>query len=242
LADALIDARTPRTYQGNTNISLLGGFQSCVNGESVELPPGHVRGLVKLLAVRSRPITTDVAVDHLWPDVSLDVGRRRLKNVVSRIRTRLGPDAIHRTSATVALGDHVRVDVRQFVSAADRVGQAGRASEAVNLYAGPLLPEDLYEDWVDPIRHSLADRALNLTLQAMLQESPDAGWLVGSLRRIGPPTEESWLDVAEYAIEGNDLVRARECLNAAADKIVDLGVTPPKRMTELEARLRSASV
>lgn len=238
LADALITGFQRNNLEASVEITLLGRFAVEVNGSSVELPPGHVSELIKLLAMRSRPMPVDMVVDQLWPDAALDVGKRRLKNVITRARASLGADALTRSSETIELDQSVRIDVREFRRA---VREAPRDRRSLDLYSGTLLPSDVYSDWVDSERSALADEALLTAMQIMRTSEPDGPWMVNALRRIDPPTEQPWIDVAEYALERGDLACARECARIATGKIAELGVAACSRLITLQEQVRVAS-
>ena len=73
-----------------TTLQLFGGFSLRVAGVDYRTPqPGHPSALVKMLAVNGA-MTPDAAIDALWPDADMETGRRRLRNLLNRIRQRAG--------------------------------------------------------------------------------------------------------------------------------------------------------
>lgn len=78
-----------------------------VDGEAVELRTMAAKLLLALLAMLPDPLHVEQAVDLLWPDAEVDVGRRRLNTVVHRLRAALGlsPTTLRR------LGDVLLLDV-----------------------------------------------------------------------------------------------------------------------------------
>ena len=78
-----------------------------VGGEVVELRTMVAKLLLALLAVWPDPLHVEQAVDLLWPDADVDVGRRRLNTVVHRLRTALGLSA----TTLRRLGDVLLLDV-----------------------------------------------------------------------------------------------------------------------------------
>jgi DNA-binding SARP family transcriptional activator len=128
--------------------------------------PGNPATLVKLLALRG-VLTSEQAIDALWPDADLATGRSRLRNLLNRLRGQSG-ELIVRNGEALELARGVTTDVAQFesrVSAAFDAGaaeRAGLARLALGAYAGDLLPGDAYEDWAAGPRERLRRRYLSL--------------------------------------------------------------------------------
>jgi DNA-binding SARP family transcriptional activator len=78
-----------------------------VRGEGVELRTMAAKLLLALLIARPDPLHVEQAVDLLWPDADVDVGRRRLNTVVHRLRASLGLPA----STLRRVGDVLLLDV-----------------------------------------------------------------------------------------------------------------------------------
>jgi predicted ATPase/DNA-binding SARP family transcriptional activator len=149
----------------HVDITLLGGFSVVVDGRPIDAAAWTRRdatALVKVLALRpGRRLPRERLVDLLWPDLLLDRAAPRLHKAAHRARTSLG------TGRGVVLVDgvvsllpdaEVTVDVERF----ERVVAAGSADDAIALYAGDLLPDDLYETWSHADRERL--RAVHLDL------------------------------------------------------------------------------
>ena len=156
------------------DICLLGGF--AVSVDDVRLPDDAwsrqaPAALVKLLALApGHRLRREQVIDALWPDLLVDRAAPRLHKAAHYARTALGvSDGVVLSADTVALlpGGHVVVDVAEFdaaVASARAGGGLGAAGEAVELYAGELLPADVYEPWTEQDR----DR-LRLAYHEMLQ-------------------------------------------------------------------------
>ncbi len=97
-------------------VHVFGGFAVSHGGRQVDVPGGKPQQLVKVLAVAGRPVPVDEMADLLWPDVDPEVGRRRLRNVVARVRA--AGDLLERNDDLLALGTAVAVDLLDFESAA----------------------------------------------------------------------------------------------------------------------------
>jgi ATP/maltotriose-dependent transcriptional regulator MalT len=152
-------------------VQVLDGFGVTAGDRRLPLSSGHATTLVKLLAVRGGHVNIEVAIDILWPDSDFDTGRRRLKNVLAKIRRELGATALLRTENSVAFGIDVSSDLNAFEQRAlksfmavhsDASTAQALASEALASYPGTLLPDDLYDDWIVEARHFIGEKADSL--------------------------------------------------------------------------------
>ncbi|MDH3308911.1 MAG: hypothetical protein OEO77_15535, partial [Acidimicrobiia bacterium] len=139
-----------------TAISIFGEFAVTLpDGSTMPTAAGKPVELIKLLSLRGGSIHVDMAIDALWPDTDADAGRKRLKNVLNRARSMLGPDAIDRTGDVLNLGPSVRTDIQRFRELAARCASASPGSTDFTKSAGTaldiarrgLLPGDRYADW-----------------------------------------------------------------------------------------------
>lgn len=147
-------------------IQLLGAFVVEVDGLVVEAdrwPRRSAASLVKVLSLLpERRIHRERLMDLLWPDVDPTEASPRLHTAAHYARRALGrSDAVvlHGDSVALFPRDAVVVDVAQFEAAADAALAAQDvegARRAVDLVAGELLPEDLYEPWAEDPRERLA--------------------------------------------------------------------------------------
>src|SRR6266536_3505920 len=154
-------------------IHLLGGFRVEVDGRPVGVHAWrHRRGaeLVKLLALTPRHrLHREELIDALWPDLAPEAGAANLRKAVHFARQALGgEEAIATRGGVVELwpGGPLRIDAEEFedaVAAALRSNAAKGAARAAQLYAGDLLPEDLYAEWAQGPR----ERLRRLHVQAM---------------------------------------------------------------------------
>ncbi len=146
-------------------IHLLGGFRVEVDGRPVGVHAWrHRRGaeLVKLLALTPRHrLHREELIDALWPDLAPEAGAANLRKAVHFARQALGgEEAIATRGGVVELwpGGPLRIDAEEFedaVAAALRSNAAKGAARAAQLYAGDLLPEDLYAEWAQVLREEL---------------------------------------------------------------------------------------
>ena len=144
-------------------IALLGGFAVNIEG-AVVAPPWRLRKaktIVKLLALAAdHRVHRDVLVEQLWPDVDPAVGANNFHQALHAARRVVGADNLVLHDEIVALGGEgsVAVDVHDFDDSAARAASTGALDDirrALALWAGELLPEDLYEDWAAPHRDRL---------------------------------------------------------------------------------------
>jgi len=137
-----------------TEIRTFGGFGVRRNGTEVPLSAwGSRRARVlckRLAAAGGQPVPRDVLFELLWPD-DPDPSKlgARLSVQLSVVRRVLDGGVIaDRDSVSFDL-DSISLDLEQFRAAIT----AGRLAEAVAIYRGPFLPEDLYEPWADAPRN-----------------------------------------------------------------------------------------
>lgn len=146
----------------DVRIATMGGFRVSVDGEEVRTSAWgsrQARLVCKRLAVAGdRPVPRDELTELLWPD-ELDPAKRsaRLSVVLSNIRRVLG-------GGLVADRDAVRLDlgaVRLDLAPAQEAIAAGDDAALVAAYAGPVLPEDAYEDWAIAARERLGSAVIS---------------------------------------------------------------------------------
>ena len=119
--------------------------------------------LVKLLALAPRHrLHRDVVSERLWPDVEPDAASKNLHQTLHQLRRKIGPTLIAFTDDIVALcptgGLTVDVDVfEQAAATARNSGDLDALRRALQLWTGPLLPEDQYADWAFEHRERLAE-------------------------------------------------------------------------------------
>jgi ATP/maltotriose-dependent transcriptional regulator MalT/DNA-binding SARP family transcriptional activator len=156
-------------------LEILGGFVVRRADQQLALPAGRPERAVKRLAVAGGRVHREALMEFLWPETPAEVGRNRMRNLLSRIRMVAG-ELIVREGDTIALAAGCEIDAARFDAGAERAlaarsageadAAAGLARAALGLYRGELLPDDEYEDWVLVPRERL--RALQLELLDLL--------------------------------------------------------------------------
>lgn len=128
--------------------------------------------LARLACMPERAHAREELVELLWPGVEAAVGRNRLRQALSTLKSLLegrgGP------GAAVLLADRVHVRVAPGALASDvqafeQLAHSGRAAEARALYRGEFMP-GFYEEWIDERRLELA--ALDERLAEKLARAP----------------------------------------------------------------------
>lgn len=219
---------------GPQSVSLLGRFGFVDAGEEVDVPAGQLATLLKLVSIEPGGTRVEVAIDTLWPSASEALGRRRLKNVVRRIRNIIGDDGLLRVGDRILLADHIESDVALFLDSAARSTALAAtedetaitaAMQALHLYPGDLLPDDLYEDWTHDHRASLRSQALAI-FDYVLGRVPHvfvpAVWLLRTADRLGIESDQTYVRIAQHALGQGSEQTARSALlhaKALADEL-----------------------
>jgi SARP family transcriptional regulator, regulator of embCAB operon len=150
-------------------LKCFGGFHIAIKGRPVDLTAvkPRARAVLRLLAIHAgNPVHREVLQAAFWPDADSDTGARNLHVAVSSLRTLLEPGVARGGSLFIlregdayrlALPADAEVDLLAFSKAvaAARVarlrGEVGSAianfQQALDLYAGELLPEDGPAEW-----------------------------------------------------------------------------------------------
>ncbi|MDQ3817104.1 MAG: winged helix-turn-helix domain-containing protein, partial [Acidobacteriota bacterium] len=168
------------------NIYLLGPFRIEVDGVPVAAhhwPRRKAQLLVKILALQpGHQLHREQLMEMLWPDVEPETASQNLHRMIYIARRTLEPrlsSGQHgeraRSSFIVARGQQVTlrapgklwVDALEFernATAALKGADVESYLEALALYRGDLLIEDLYEDWAAVARERLRSTHRNLLL------------------------------------------------------------------------------
>ena len=153
-------------------VHILGSVRVDLAGDVVEVAGRRRRALLAALAVRAgRWVPVGDLVDAVWGDDPPAGARTTLQTYVSRLRGRLGEDAIVHSPAGYRLGDEATTDAeraRQLAAASARArpGDPGQAAdlalEAVGLWQGAALAELADDEWFRPAAVTLADLRADL--------------------------------------------------------------------------------
>ena len=247
IGPGLLDAHTPWAC-----VQALGGFQVLRGDAAVRLAP-QVARLVKLVVVGDGQVHVEQVVESLWPEVAPARGKRRLRNVLSKLSQAAGPLVVRRGS-TLRLGTGVAADVQRFQSAARRaLGALGRGAGAAaiaealaahELYTGELLPEDRYEDFAIVARERLDWLHLRLldaaaTAAADASDDATAEHCLRAALDMDPTDEGRYVALARHLIGSGRHSAASQVLTRARGLLARLDFPLPPALLQLEQVLPS---
>jgi DNA-binding SARP family transcriptional activator len=177
------EVSVPDATRSALRACFFGHFELLCDGEPVHLGRnGKALAILKyLLANRVRPVSQDHLMGWLWPESNLKKARWSLNSAIHGLRKLLSrcptaasvnyillEEGYYRLSPTVG----VATDVEEFDERYERgrrLERAGRAEEAaaeyeeaVELYRGDYLVEDLYEDWTMVERERLSNAHVDM--------------------------------------------------------------------------------
>ena len=160
-------------------LRLLGALEATRGSQTLRhLPSRAVAALLARLALQpGRAHARESLVELLWPGVSLDVGRNRLRQTLSSLKSLLeadGGEPVLQADRMVirVLPGRLDCDVLQFEAAL----RQGQVTQALALYGGELMPGH-YDDWVQEERQRLTGlhERLRDTLPLQARAGP-AAW------------------------------------------------------------------
>jgi DNA-binding SARP family transcriptional activator len=190
-------------------IRVLGDFAVSIDG--VPVPEDRWRHrpgatLVKLLALApGARLHRDRVLDTLWPDVEPAAALPRLHKAAHFARQATGSrDAVVLREEVVSLFPRatVEVDIAAFDTAADTAlngSSPDAGAEAIALFRGELLPDDLNEPWLDEPRNRVAAWRERLLRQ---------GRRWHDLLRLDPADEEAHIELLRDAVVAGDRAAA----------------------------------
>jgi predicted ATPase len=170
----VVDVEASRCLESVWQVRLLGGL--CLEDgrqQLTRLPSRATTALLARLALAPwRTHAREELIELLWPGVALEVGRNRLRQALSTLKSILEP-ASRLASQPVLLADRLGIRVAPGALQCDavefeRLLHAGQADAARALYRGELLP-GFYDEWIEDERlrlAALADRLEPLPMPA----------------------------------------------------------------------------
>ena len=226
-------------------ITLLGGFAVAADGRPLEPPAGRPSMLIKALALADGSLALDEVIELLWPDVDGPTGRRRLRNLLNRVRASCG-ELVGRDGDALVLAPGTDVDATLFeraavaAAAADEGARPGLARTALARYAGELLPADRYEAWATAPRERLRRRYLEL-LDLLAEDAVERGDVDEAIRLLDraqeaePLDEDRYLRAAELLLFQGRRGSARALVERASAVREELDLGPSQRLERLRA-------
>jgi DNA-binding SARP family transcriptional activator len=162
-------------------VRLLGMFEFSIDGVAVtEWAGARGRSVLKYLLVhRERPVRKETLMETFWPGADPDASRNRLNVALSSLRRSLRPvigdmpvvlhhEGTYRLNPALGLW----IDVEAFEHraavgiklhrAGDITAASGALRDAVDLYRGSFVDDDLFEEWMSPPRERLRVLFLDL--------------------------------------------------------------------------------
>lgn len=231
-------------------VTLLGGFAVARDGRAVT-PVGQPAALVKLVALAGGPLAVDVVLDDLWPDADVETARRRLRNLLNRLRDQSG-EVVIRADGALSLPVGAVVDAAAFEQSASAALVAGgdevvvRANEALAWWGGELLPADRYDDRIEGRRQRL--RRLWLAVVDLLVAHHEgqgdrvvALALVERAVEVSPYDEDRWVRAIGLAVELGRVEQAVRYVERALASLDELGVPPGPELSALARRLTGSA-
>jgi DNA-binding SARP family transcriptional activator len=157
-------AMTESNSPADVRVFLLGGFSVVVDQQPVgdRWRLRKAKTLIKLLALApGHRLHREQIVDILWRDTTARAGTNNLHQIVHNVRRMMGAGSVglHDDVVQLCPAGGLTVDVDMFEQAA---AKARRGSDitalrsALQLWGGPLLPEDQYAEWATEHRERLA--------------------------------------------------------------------------------------
>lgn len=228
-------------------IRLLGGFSVSVGNRQVRGSEWRLRksrSLVQLLTLsRTHRLHREQVLELLWPDMDLKAAAANLRSTLYAARRALDPQpsarsqylALEQDQLVLCPSGQLWVDVDAFEDAV-RIARATRdPSEyraATKLYAGDLLPEELYDDWVNQRCEELRRQylALLLELAGLHEVRGELAAGIESLRRVvstDPTHEEAHATLMRlYAASGERYKAQRQYAELRTALQAELGAEP----------------
>ena len=158
----------PATSRG---LSLLGGWQLVVDGETVALG-GREQRLCALLALTGPRARAQVA-GTLWPESTDARALASLRRAVAQAHQR-APGLLAADRTSVGLAADVVVDVDGLRAAVSRAGSADADATLLATLAGPELLPGWYDEWVEAEREDL-QRQRVAALELLARRALDRG-------------------------------------------------------------------
>jgi DNA-binding SARP family transcriptional activator len=217
------------------SLSLLGGFELCVDGSAVSVPLG-TRKVVAFLALCDRPVNRVFVAGNLWLDKSDGRAAANLRSALWRL-PHVATPIVRASGSDLSLSDRVAVDSRRVAGMA-RGEFLDVAADRAILTSGTLLP-DWTDEWLvierERLRH-LQLSALERNSETMLAQGDAAAAIDVAWSAIGiEPLRESAHRCVVRALlaAGNVAAAVRHYGFFASVLGEELGLTPTAAMQDL---------
>ena len=246
-------------------LHLLGPFRVAVDGETVEerhFTRRKPKLLVKLLALQPHhQLHREQVMELLWPGLDAEAASNNLHKSIHAARRALEPTLqagansrfilTHGQQVHLHAPEKLWIDVEVFehaAAAALKSADAEAYEQALALYEGDLLTEDLYEDWMTTRRESL--RALHydllLKLAQFYERERQYQQSIARLKELlacDPANEEVHRALMRlYALTGNRHQALRQYQQCAATMRRELEAELDRETVELHRQIESGHI
>jgi DNA-binding SARP family transcriptional activator len=226
-----------RARQSRLHMECLGGFNITPNPkrDPIQWDRKLPQYLLKILAAHNGKIQTEEIMEIIWPESSPEKQKSNFKVALHRLRKTLEPEMDKKSGSSylhieegqlvldreLVLLDSVRFEA--LCEKADRAlrrGSEGRAEElyreALAMYKGDFLPDDLYDDEIETKRIRLRNRCVEagLSLSGILCDRDDLPAATVCLEKtvtLDPVREDVCRRLMEVCASQGDV----ECLKKA---------------------------
>jgi DNA-binding SARP family transcriptional activator len=235
----------------SARIFLLGRFAVEVRGRVVPAASWRKRRPIEVLAALAlapgRVLHREEIIDRVWPDKELEAGANNLHRALYDLRQVAGMDLATLDRGIARLADGVWVDVEAFEQAAGSAA-TDALTQAVELYQGPLLPDDPYSDALAARREGLRQRFVDagLRLAKLHHDAGEPEPCVTTLRRIlaqdpalEPAHQLLMRALAEAGRPGDALRQFGECSTALRER---LDATPSRATFDLRSSIERGEI
>lgn len=231
-------------------LTLIGRFVLWRGSQQLEIAASGQR-LIALLALRARPVGRLHVVATLWPDFPTERSLAGLRTALWRVN-QSSQQVIVATPSLLRLDDNIEVDVHNLIALAQRLTQAARMSEVIELdsvnvanLVGELLP-DWCDDWLQDEREGLRQTRLH-ALEGLARQLSASGRHADAIQaalaaiRLEPLRESAHRTLIEmHLAEGNRSEAWRQFQRCRRLLREELGVEPSDSMRLLLERRTGA--
>jgi len=245
---------------GHIRIHLLGRFE-VRTGQRLVIDHDWNRhkasALLKRLALTpGRRLHREQVMDALWPNMQPSAAANNLYKSLHYLRTAFAAAAlappVHIRAGTIALSPQVWVDVEAFRNAA-RDARNSRDGpklyeQALEIYTGDLLPDDIYDDETNLMREELKTLQLRLLveLSELCERGDDCQKALGLLERVvqaDPVREEAHRAIMRlHARNGGRTEAIRQYQACRAILQRELGIAPSEETEALYRQILEGRV
>ncbi len=243
-------------------ITMLGGFHLSTGEQASAFTFQRSRRaaqLLKLLALEpGHMLIREQICAALWPESPADSAANNLRQTLHLARRQLRALDLDASLLLTSQADrvclypvdHLWIDAEAFELAARDARRSRDPADyqaAIHLYGGPLLPEDIYEDWTTARRESLASTFLTLLYEfACLSEvRGDHASALLALRRIiefEPGDERAHVRLMQlYARTGRRPLALRQYGQLSQALQRELDATPEPETRQLFDAIKNGS-